>query len=64
MRPRDPMCDNDDCYEDENGWVHVGDCVADGEPLMTLEEARTMIDAAPKGSFLAMYGPSLTDGLR
>jgi hypothetical protein len=58
------MCDNDDCYEEENGWVHVGDCVANSAPLLTRKEAWEKILNAPEKSFLAAYGGSLTYGLR
>lgn len=57
------MCDNDDCYEEEEGWVHVGDCEADGKPLLTQGEAWQKIAHARKGSFLARYGSSLMKGL-
>lgn len=59
MIPRDPRCDNDDCYEDEDPttgggmWVHVETCDAEELPLLTTEQARELIRNAPPNSFLA-----------
>lgn len=70
MIPRDPMCDNDDCYEepDENGnpyWVHVEECDAEDYPPMTEERAQELIRNAPEGSFLATtFGPALRKAAR
>lgn len=70
MIPRDPRCDNDECYEDEDPgtgetvWVHVGGCDAEELPLITDAEALEMIRKAPPTSFLATtFGPALTSAL-
>ncbi len=66
MIPRDPRCDNDDCYEDENPvtgepmWVHVSECDAEELPLLTRERAEEMVRNAPANSFLATtFAPAL-----
>ena len=49
MRPRE--CDNDECDEEEEGWVHAEGC--DPMKPLTYEELMHRVHDAPPTSFLA-----------
>lgn len=48
MRPRE--CDNDECDEEESGWVHAEGC----EPMepLSYEELMRKVHSAPPNSFM------------
>ena len=56
MRPRE--CDNDECDEEENGWVHAEGC----EPMeiLSYEELMRRVYEAPPTSFMRYVAKGMT----